>query len=86
MVISYQLSTQQRHETASFCHSMYRLIFFAVFCGFLSCDAYVLFWMVMLHVYYIRSKVSNSMYSSVVKNLVFNQNIEIESQHFEFRN
>ena len=38
----------------------------------------------MLRIYYIRSKVS----SSVVKNLVFNQNIEIEieSQHFEFRN
>ena len=40
----------------------------------------------MLRVYYIRSKVSNSMYCSVVKNLVSNQNIEIESQHFEFRN
>ena len=38
----------------------------------------------MLRVYYIRSKVSNSMYCSVVKNLVFNQNVEIESQHFEF--
>ena len=40
----------------------------------------------MLRVYYIRSKVSNSMYCSVVKKLVFNQNIEIESEHFEFGN
>ena len=65
MIISYQLSTQQRHETASFCHyfgSLQRL-----FCW---CLSVVLFWMVMLRIYYLRSKVSNSMYCSVVKNLV----------------
>ena len=39
-----------------------------------------------LRIYYIRSKVSISMYCSIVKRFGFNQNIEIESQHFEFRN
>ena len=72
MVISYQLSTQQRHETASFHHSMYMLILercrgsFVAFCHVM----HVLFWMVMLRISYMRSKVSNSMYYSVVKNLV----------------
>ena len=39
-----------------------------------------------LRIYYIRSKVSISMYCSIVKKIGFNQNIEIESRHFEFRN
>ena len=71
MIITYQLSTQQRHETASFYHSTYVQADFGslqrLFCWFLSCNEYVLFWMVMLRIYYIRSKVSNSMYCSVVK-------------------
>ena len=73
MTISYQLSMQQRHETASLCHSMYRLIlvccrgYFVDFCHVMH---NVLFWMAMLRIHYIRSKVSNSMYCSVVKNLV----------------
>ena len=73
MIISYQLNTQQRNETASFYHSMYRLILVrcrGYFVDFLSCNAYVLFWMVVLRIYYMRSKVSNSMKCSVVKILV----------------
>ena len=40
----------------------------------------------MLRIYYLRSKISNSMYCPVVKNLVSIKISEIESQHFEFRN
>ena len=43
-------------------------------------------WNVILRIYYIRSKVSISIYCLIVKKFGFNQNIEIESQHFEFRN
>ena len=71
MIISYQLSTQQRHETASFYQSMYRLILVRSRSYFVDFShAYVLFWIVMLRICNIRSKVSNSMYCSVVKNLV----------------
>ena len=46
MIISYQLSTQQRHETASFYDSMHRLIL-------VSCRGYfVAFWHVM-HIFFI---------------------------------
>ena len=71
MIISYKLSKQQRHETASFYQSMYRLILVccrSYFVGF--CHAYALFGIVMLRICYIRSKVSNIMYCSVVKHLV----------------
>ena len=40
----------------------------------------------MLRILYIRSKVSISMYCSIVKKFGFNQNIKIESQYFEFKN
>ena len=89
MIISYQMSTQQRHETASFYNSMHRLIlvscrgYFVDFCHVMHI---FLFWIVMLRILYIRSKVSISMYCSIVKKFGFNQNIEIESQHFEFIN
>ena len=89
MIISYQLSTQQSHETSSFYDSIHRLIlvscrgYFGDFCHvihfffILDCD--------IAH-NYIRSIVSISMYCSIVKKIGFNQNIETESQHFEFRN
>ena len=71
MIISYQLSTQQRHETASFYRSMYRLILVRCRSYFVDfCHASVLFWIVLLRICYIQSKESNSMYCSVVKNLV----------------
>ena len=81
MIISYQLITQQRHETASFYHSMYRLILVRCRSYFVDfCHAYVLFWIVMLRIYYIRSKVSNSMYCSVVKNLVPIKILSLETE------
>ena len=89
MIISYQLSTQQRHETASFYDSMHMLILVSCrgnlvdFCHVMHI---FLFWIVILGIYFIRSKVSISMYCSIVKRFGFNQNIEIGSQHFEFRN
>ena len=71
MIIRYQLSTQQRYEAASFYHSMYRLILVGCRSYFVDFGhAYVLFWIVMLTIYYIRSKVSNSLYCPVVQNLV----------------
>ena len=71
MIISYQLSKQQRHETASFYQSMYRLILVRCRSYFVDfCHAYVLFWIKMLRMCYLRSKVSNSIYCTVVKNLV----------------
>ena len=89
MIISYQLSTQQRHETASFYDSMRSLIL--VSCrGYFVDSCHVmhifLFRIVIFGIYYIQSKVSISMNCSIVKNFGFNQNIEIESQHFELRN
>ena len=80
MIISYQLSTQQRHETARFYDSIYRLIlvscrgYFVDFCQvmhilfILDCD--------IAHIYYIWSKkVSISMYYSIVEKFGFNQNM-----------
>ena len=89
MIISYQLSTQQRHETATFYDSMHRLIlvscrgYFVDFCHVMH--ILPVFWILILRIlYYIRSKESISMYCSIVKKFGFNQNIE--SQHFAFRN
>ena len=69
MIISYQLSTQQRHKTASFYHSMYMLIlvscrgYFVDFCHvmriffILDCDiAHIL--------YTVKSKEFNVLFSS----------------------
>ena len=89
MIISYQLSTQQRHETASFYDSMHRLIlvscrgYFVDFCHVMHI---FLFWIVILRIYYIRSKVIISMCCSKVKIVVSIKILKVESQHFEFRN
>ena len=72
MTIRYQLSMQQRHETASFYHFIYRVIlvscrgYFVDFCHVM----HMFYFGLLLRKYYIRSKVSNSMYCSVVKKLV----------------
>ena len=61
MTISYQLSTQQRHETASLDHSMYKLIlvscrgYFVDFCHVM----HMFYFGLLLRKNYIRSKVSN---------------------------
>ena len=83
MIISYQLSTQQRHETVRFYDSIYRLIlvscrgYFVDFCQVMHI---FLFWIVILRIYIIygQKKVSISMYYSIVEKYGFNQNIEIE--------
>ena len=89
MIVSHQLSTQQRHETASFYDSMHRLILF-------SCRGYFVDFCHVMHIFFIfdcdiahtlytvKSKHFNVLFNS--KKIGFNQNIEIESQHFEFRN
>ena len=71
MIISYQLSTQQRHETASFYDTMHRLIlvscrgYFVDFCHvmhiffffFLDCD-------IVLILYTVKSKHFNVLFNS----------------------
>ena len=85
MIISYQLSSQQRHETASFCHSMYRLILVRCKGYFvMRCICSILDGDVVHILYTIKSKQSNVLFSSW--KFAFNQNIDLESQHFEFRN
>ena len=86
MIISYQLSTQQRHETASFYHSMYRLIL-------VSCRIYFVEFCHVIHMFYFECDIAHTLYTVKSKHFNvcqlkfgFNQNIEIESQHFEFRN
>ena len=89
MIISYQLGTQQRHDTASFYDSIHRLIL-------VSCRSYFVDFCHVMHIFFIldcdiahilyTGKSKHSMYCSIVKHFGFNQNIEIKSQHFEFRN
>ena len=45
MIISYQLSTQQRHETASFYDSMHRLIL-------VSCRGYFVDFCHVMHIFF----------------------------------
>ena len=68
MIISYQMSTQQRHETASFYNSMHRLIL-------VSCRGYFVDFCHVMHIFFILDcDVANIIYTVESKhfNVLFN--------------
>ena len=72
MIISYQLSTQQRHEIASFYHSIYRLILVrcrGYFVDFCHVVIFVMCFILDGDVAHILYTVSSKQFNSVVKKL-----------------
>ena len=68
MIISYKLSTQQRHENASFYDSMHRLIL-------VSCRGYLLVFCHVMHIFILDCDIAHILYTVKSKhfNVLFNR-------------